>query len=168
MSFYRCYAQGRFRSRLIRFTLASGFALACVAGGLSVGSPQGLMPGRRPPAAYAQIATEEEIQSYASAIVGMEDARLATYAEISDIFTEAGLNASDYRFACPDAESLADIPNQVRSQVKAPLISYCNSARELVEDSGLTAERFNALTQSFQTDAALANRIRAAAAELQP
>lgn len=135
---------------------------------LGFGSPKNIIQGLRPQFAYAQVATEEEIQIYASAIVGMEDARLATYAEISDIFTEAGLNVSDYRFACPDAESLADIPSQVRSQVKAPLIGYCNSARALVENSGLTAERFNTITQALQTDEDLANQIRAAAAALQP
>lgn len=110
--------------------------------------------------AQAQTVTNEEITNYAEAVLTMDADRLAAYQQISDIMVSAQLEVADYALTCPNAQTLTDVPNSVRPRVKTILIEYCNSASAIVEESGLTVRRFNAITAAHRDDADLAQRIR--------
>ncbi len=112
------------------------------------------------PAAQAQTVTNEEVTNYAEAVLTMDADRQAAYAQISDIMVSAELDVSDYSLTCPNAQTLSDVPNSVRPRVKTILIEYCNSASTIVEESGLTVRRFNAITEAHRSDSELAQRIR--------
>lgn len=113
------------------------------------------------PAAQAQtVVTNEEVTNYAEAVLTMDADRQAAYAQISDIMVSAQLNVSDYALTCPNAQTLSDVPNSIRPRVKTILIEYCNSASTIVEESGLTVRRFNAITEAHRSDSELAQRIR--------
>jgi len=117
--------------------------------------------------AQAQTVTNEEITNYAEAVLTMDADRQAAYQEISDIMVSAQLEVSDYSLTCPNAQTLSDVPNAVRSRVKTILIGYCNSASSIVEESGLTVRRFNAITEAHRSDPELAQRIRDEILQLQ-
>ncbi|MEL6327511.1 MAG: DUF4168 domain-containing protein [Cyanobacteria bacterium J06626_23] len=125
-------------------------------GGTIVLGPQLLAP----PVAHAQTVTNEEITNYAEAVLAMDVGRQDAYAQISDIMTSAGLDVSQYTLTCPNAQTLSDVPRPVRPRVSAILVEYCNNARTIVEDSGLTVRRFNAITEAHRNDSDLAQRIR--------
>ena len=110
--------------------------------------------------AQAQTVTNEEITNYAEAVLTMDADRQAAYRQISDIMVSAQLEVADYALTCPNAQTLTDVPNSVRPRVKSILIEYCNSASTIVEESGLTVRRFNAITEAHRSDAELAQRIR--------
>ncbi|NEP16774.1 MAG: DUF4168 domain-containing protein [Leptolyngbya sp. SIO4C1] len=111
-------------------------------------------------AAYAQTVTNEEVRSYAEAVLSMENNRIEAYTQISDILTSAGFDVTEYRLSCPNAPSLTDVPRRVRSRVQPILVDYCNAAREIVETSGLTVDRFNDITTAHRNDSDLTERIQ--------
>lgn len=119
------------------------------------------------PAAYAQTFTNEEIKHYAESVLAMDDSRLQAYSEISDLLTSAGYDVTEYTLSCPSARSLSDVPRSVRRRVREILVGYCNAAQQIVEDNGLTVERFNAMTAAHQQDPELTERIQAEIAALQ-
>ncbi|MEO0458112.1 MAG: DUF4168 domain-containing protein [Cyanobacteria bacterium P01_A01_bin.114] len=110
--------------------------------------------------AYAQTVTNEEVRSYAEAVLEMDDNRLTAYTQVSDILTSQGLDVTDYNLSCPNAQTLTDVPRQVRSRIQSVLVDYCNAARAIVEESGLTVGRFNAITDAHREDEELAQRIK--------
>jgi hypothetical protein len=120
-----------------------------------------------PLAAQAQTVTNEEVRSYAESVVEMDTDRIETYNQISDFLTSQGLDVTDYDLSCPNAESLSDVPRNVRSRVRSLLVNYCNEARRIVETNGLTVQQFNAITAAHREDAELAQRIQSAIATIQ-
>jgi Domain of unknown function (DUF4168) len=113
-------------------------------------------------AAYAQTVTNEEVRSYAEAVLVMEEPRLQAYSEISDSITSASpdYDVTQYTLSCPNANTLKDVPRRVRAKARRTLIKYCNQARALVEEKGLTVNRFNAITAAHRQDAELLKRIQ--------
>lgn len=117
--------------------------------------------------AYAQTVTDEEVRNYAESVLQMDDSRLTAYTQISDILTSQGLDVTEYNFSCPNAQLLTDVPRRVRSQVQSVLIDYCNAARIIVEENGLTVRQFNNITSAHRNDEELAQRIQSEIASLQ-
>lgn len=115
---------------------------------------------------YAQTFTEEEIASYAAAVLQMEDARQQTYSEISDLLTSEQLDVTTFDLTCTAAEQL-DMPRSVRGQAKKMLITYCNDALALVETNGLTAEQFDRITAAHDQDETLFEQIQSEIRALQ-
>lgn len=134
--------------------------LTLFCGGVAVAVLIGFIALQSPVA--AQTVTNEEITNYAEAVLIMDADRQAAYQQISDIMVtaEPQLNVADYTLTCPNAQTLSDVPNTVRSKVRAILIDYCNNASTIVQDSGLTVRRFNAITEAHRSDAELSQRIR--------
>ncbi|MEO0541248.1 MAG: DUF4168 domain-containing protein [Cyanobacteria bacterium P01_A01_bin.105] len=131
----------------------------CLAGALAVTVVAG---GTRLPlsAVHAQTVTNEEITNYAEAVLTMDAGRQQAYAQISDIMVSEQLDVANYTLTCPNAQTLNDVPNRLRSRVRPILIGYCNGARTIVEESGLTVRRFNAITEAHRSDDELSQRIR--------
>ncbi|NEQ50042.1 MAG: DUF4168 domain-containing protein [Leptolyngbya sp. SIO3F4] len=114
---------------------------------------------------YAQTFTAEEISNYAAAVLAMERIRKNTYAEISDLMTSRQLDITRYHLNCLSADTL-DLPRAVRRPVRILLINFCNDAKKVVEENGLTTQRFNSLTVNHQEDEDLANQIQSEIARL--
>ncbi|MEA5464480.1 DUF4168 domain-containing protein [Leptothoe sp. PORK10 BA2] len=108
---------------------------------------------------YAQNFTAEEITNYAAAVLAIENIRGRAYAEISDLMTSKQLDVTRYDLRCLTAHSL-ELPRAVRSPVSYLLINYCNDAQKIVEDTGLTVQRFNSITVTHRQDEALKEQIQ--------
>ena len=108
---------------------------------------------------YAQTFTDEEIGNYAAAVLAMEDMRIQTHSEISDLMTSEQIDVTRYDLRCLSANSL-DLPRAVRSAVSYLLINYCNDAQQIVEETGLTVQLFNSITVNHQEDEALKEQIQ--------
>ncbi len=109
---------------------------------------------------YAQTFTAEEISSYAAAVLAMEDMRRQTYSEISDLMTSEGLDATRYDLRCLSIDALGKLPRSVRSDVRRELITFCNEAKQLVLDSGLTVQLFKSMTATHLQDEELTEQIQ--------
>ncbi len=109
---------------------------------------------------YAQSFTEEEISTYAAVVLAMEEIRRQAYADISDLLIIANEDVTRHDLRCVNANSLEQMPRTVRSQVRRLLINYCNDAKNLVEETGLTAQLFNAITAAHREDEALTEQIQ--------
>lgn len=113
---------------------------------------------------YAQNFTDEEVSNYAIATLAMENMRQRTYEDISDIMTSRGLDVTRYDLRCLSASAL-DLPRVVRRPVRILLINYCNDAKEIVEETGLTVQLFNSITVTHRQDEELAEQIQSEIAE---
>ncbi|MBX2862325.1 MAG: DUF4168 domain-containing protein [Leptolyngbyaceae cyanobacterium MAG.088] len=115
---------------------------------------------------YAQIFTEEEVSNYAAAVLAIEQIRPQAYAEISDLMTIANADVTRYDLRCVSTNDLTELPRTVRSQVRRLLVNYCNDAKQLVKDAGLTDDQFNAMTREHREDEALTEQIQLEIARL--
>lgn len=109
---------------------------------------------------YALTFTAEEISSYAAAVLAMEDMRRETYSEISDLMTSEGLDATRYDLRCLSINALGELPRSVRSNVQREMITFCNEAKQIVLDSGLTIQLFNSMTATHLQDEELTEQIQ--------
>ena len=108
----------------------------------------------------AQNVTDDEIQKYASAVLEMEPSRQSAYNEIKKIVTPQ----SPPNIACNAGETFSGLPGNARQIA----VNYCNRSREIVQNSGLSIERFNEITSQIQGgDTALERRIQSAMRQLQ-
>lgn len=115
---------------------------------------------------YAQNFTDEEIVNYATAVLAMEPSRRQAYAEIADLMSSAGLDVLRYDLRCLSLDAL-ELPRAVRRPVSYLLINYCNDAKEIVEETGLTVQTFNSITVNHQEDETLAEQIQSELSSLQ-
>lgn len=115
---------------------------------------------------YAQNFTDEEIVNYATAVLAMESSRKQAYAEIADLMSSAGLDVLRYDLRCLSLDAL-ELPRAVRRPVRYLLINYCNDAKEIVEETGLTVQTFNSITVNHQEDETLAEQIQSELSSLQ-
>ena len=123
-------------------------------------------------AAQAQVRTEE-ITSYARSVLQIDGPRNQAYTEIQNILIEADLgdNRTEVNLSCDStrniARNLTSLPRKVRPNVRSIIVNFCNQAREIVLDNGLTVSRFNHITGAHREDPALADRIRLQMLDLQ-
>lgn len=110
--------------------------------------------------ASAQAVTADEIQKYARAVLAMEPARQTAYNEIK---AALGGSANTPAIRCDEADSLNQLPRNVRPIA----VKYCETSKKIVESQGIDIKRFNAITLSVRTDAALEKRIQAELLQLQ-
>lgn len=125
-------------------------------------------------AAHAQVrnegitsdASNDEISRYALSVLQIDGPRNEAYTEIKNILIEADLSGdrSDVALSCGSnrniSRNLARLPRNVRPDVRLIIVNFCNEAREIVENNGLTVRRFNHITGAHREDPRLADRIR--------
>ncbi|MDV3350792.1 DUF4168 domain-containing protein [Leptothoe sp. ISB3NOV94-8A] len=109
---------------------------------------------------YAQPFTNELISNYAAAVLAIEDIRPQAYADISDFMTIANADVTQHDLRCVSTNDLTEVPRTVRSQVRRSLINFCNDAKQLVEEAGLTDDQFNAITGEHRENEALKEQIQ--------
>ncbi|MEM6254650.1 MAG: DUF4168 domain-containing protein [Cyanobacteria bacterium P01_D01_bin.156] len=115
---------------------------------------------------HAQNFTEQEISNYATAVLAIEEVRITAYEEIADLMTIANEDVTRHDLRCINVDGLKTLPRAVRSQVRRLLVDYCNDAKEIVEDTGLTPEMFNVITQNHRENEELAQQIQLELAKL--
>ncbi|MGK7926817.1 MAG: DUF4168 domain-containing protein [Spirulina sp.] len=151
-------------SRNLGRPLARSLAIA----GLAIaGVGLGVVPNLTRPAphlfatvARAQNVTDEEIQSYASAVLNMEPIRQEAYNDIKKLVTPD----DPPNIICNAGATFSGLPGNARQIA----VNYCNTSRQIVQDSGLSIERFNQITSQIQGgDVDLERRIQSAMRQLQ-
>ena len=110
--------------------------------------------------------TDENVTAYASTVATIEPLREAAYAAASDALVSAGSDVSliDNPLRCFNSE-VSDMPGTdetVQLELLSILVNYCNEAKDIAEDNGLTPQMFNTMTEAHRADSDLAGRIRAA------
>lgn len=143
-----------------------------VAAALTVGSLAGGASSFVPPAlaqtdAFSADFSEAEIYSYAASVLAMDGPRTAALSEIQSLLVGVDQDIAQLNISCTTTEPLNDLPRSVQRPVRTLVIDYCNLAQGIVENSGLSVERFNAITVAHNQDAALAEQIRTALIKLQ-
>lgn len=160
------YPHFRLVKLLIRSTLVGTIAGLSALSGISLDLARPI-PTPHWQQAYAQAITNQEITSYAQAVLQMDVVRRAAYAKIQDLMVGVGLDIKDFDITCPDTSAISGLPRSIRGQVSEIMTDYCNESSEIVTRNGLTVSRFNAITAAHRQDPALAERIQAELLRLQ-
>jgi hypothetical protein len=109
--------------------------------------------------AFAQDFSADDIEKFVKANLAIEAKRLQT---LRDISTQMQGRATP--IACHDAASLNALPVAPRDVA----VNYCNEAKKIVANQGLTTERFNQILVQMRQDETVRKRIEAAACRIQP
>jgi len=98
------------------------------------------------PKAYAQNLTvnNNEVVSYAQAVLAMEPSRQQAFDEIKKLIG----NGEIPQIVCNDPKSISSLPRKARDIA----VNYCTRSQKIVEENGLTIERFNKITLEIQND----------------
>ena len=108
--------------------------------------------------AQAQEISNQEITSYARAVLAIEPRRVEAYNEIKGM---AG--GSVPRVVCNETKEI----NRLSGGVRGIAVNYCQQAKKVIETNGLTVNRFNQLTLLQQANPAIKQRIQAELLRLQ-
>ncbi|WP_008319299.1 DUF4168 domain-containing protein [Leptolyngbya sp. PCC 6406] len=167
-STFRLYLTPRLRSWTR--TLATVGLMAGIMGWGSEIAPQ--IGGQQLPELGITIAqaqttvTNQEVTQYAQAVLQMDGYRNEAYTEIKNLLLEVNVELSAVTLGCSES-NLPGVTRRVRRQVENIMITYCNRARDIVDQNGLTAQRFNEITAAHRENEALAERIRQELSRLQ-
>lgn len=103
--------------------------------------------------AYAQNPpiNNNEITSYAQAVLAMEPSRQQAFEEIKKLIGSKEIP----KIVCNDPNSMNSLPRKARDIA----VNYCNRSQKIVEDNGLTIERFNGITVEIQNNNNLKRRV---------
>ncbi|TRT81668.1 MAG: DUF4168 domain-containing protein, partial [Microcystis aeruginosa Ma_AC_P_19900807_S299] len=96
--------------------------------------------------AYTQDFTADQIKRYAKAVLSIETERKKAYQAISQI-----LGKSPPVITCNHLESFNNLP----ADAQRIAVDYCNKSKKIVQDNGLTAAEFNAITNRIRSDDSL-------------
>ncbi|MFH7025955.1 MAG: DUF4168 domain-containing protein [Heteroscytonema crispum UTEX LB 1556] len=92
-----------------------------------------------------------EIINYAQAVLGMEPARRQAFDEIKKIVGSREVP----KIACSEPNSLNGLPGKARDIA----VNYCQHSQQIVEQNGLSIDRFNSITVEVQNNDQLQQRI---------
>lgn len=106
----------------------------------------------------AQTITNEEIDNYAKAVLNIEPLRQQAFNDIEKIMGTNSIN----NITCDQPQSLNSLNRDARSIAQ----NYCQSSQKIVENTGLTAKKFNEITQIAQSNQDLQRRIQNAMIQL--
>lgn len=109
--------------------------------------------------AQAQEISREEITSYARAVLAMEPRREKAYREIKGMAPGGAVP----RVLCNEAQGI----NRLSGNIRGVAVNYCDQAKKIIENNGLTVSRFNQLTLLQQANPAVKAQIQAELVRLQ-
>lgn len=135
----------------MRWLLVSVMATAGLLSGVAPGWQAGQL--ELSSAAMAQskkTVTAEHVANFVRAAMAMEPKRKQAVEEIQSVMGEVPAIRCDNR----------DSFNELDPAVRSVAINYCNESKRIVESSGLSVERFNAILMSQKSDQALRDRIQ--------
>ena len=121
-------------------------------------------------AATAQTASEEDdvtdtnidlndVDDYAQAVLGIEEIRLSTLNSIQSILDSDTVPS----IACHQEDTVNSLPTEAQDLV----VTFCQASIGLVEQTGLSIEEFNQITNDQRTNKALQTAIQDALVRLQ-
>jgi hypothetical protein len=91
-----------------------------------------------------QSVNPNELRSYAKAMLTMEPQRQQAFDEIKKIIG----NGEVPKIVCNDNNSFSSLPNKAKDIA----VNYCKRYQKVVEDNGLTINRFNLITTQVQNN----------------
>lgn len=106
-----------------------------------------------------QPVNRNEIISYAQAVLGMEPARQQAFDEIKKIMGEQEIP----KIICNDPKSISSLPKKAQDIA----VNYCQRSQKIVQENGLSVERFNRITIDIQNDDNLKRQISNTLLDLQ-
>jgi len=109
--------------------------------------------------AQGQQLTQQQLESYAQAILEIEPLRQRTFQEIQRVLDSQQVPS----IACNRPKSYEDLPSSARSAI----VNYCNRSKEIVEEQGLTVSEFNRITAEVKSDSEIKEQVQEAMLELQ-
>jgi hypothetical protein len=92
-----------------------------------------------------------EVTNYAKAVLGMEPVRQQAFEEIKKIIGSKDIP----QVICNDTTSVNALPDIAKDIA----VNYCTNSQKIVEDSGLTVERFNKITSEIQNNNTLKRQL---------
>ncbi len=111
---------------------------------------------RQDPSLTSEI-TETDITNYAKTVLTIESQRQIAYQKIEDIIGD------------PPPEIACDRPHtfrQLPTEAQKIAVDFCNRSKNIAKESGLTASKFNVMTQKAQGDETLKQQIQNAMIEV--
>ena len=97
------------------------------------------------------VVDNTELISYSRSLLRMEPARQQAFEEIKKIIG----NGEVPKIVCNDSNSLNGLPDKAKDVA----IKYCNRSQKIVEENGLTIDRFNKITVEVQNNSDLKKQI---------
>jgi hypothetical protein len=94
----------------------------------------------------------EEIESYARAVIAIENKRREAYEEIQEMTN----NQTVPDVTCTETKSIAALSKNLQEIA----VNYCELSKKFIENEGLTMDKFNAITASAQSDLKLQELIK--------
>ncbi|MEA5580718.1 DUF4168 domain-containing protein [Nodularia harveyana UHCC-0300] len=85
-----------------------------------------------------------DITSYAQAVLAMETPRQQAFDQIKKIIGGGEIP----KIICHDSNSINGLPRRVQNIA----VNYCEDSKKIVEQNGLTIDRFNKITVDLQND----------------
>ncbi|WP_414548458.1 DUF4168 domain-containing protein [Anabaena sp. CCY 0017] len=86
----------------------------------------------------------DDITNYAQAVLAMETPRQQAFDEIKKLIGGGEIP----KIICNDPKSMNSLPRQAQDIA----VTYCNRSQKIVEDSGLSIDRFNKITLELQSN----------------
>lgn len=104
--------------------------------------------------AYAQNPpiSGQEIVNYAKSVLAMEKPRQEAFGRIKDII---GNSSNVPKIVCNDPNSFNALPGRAKNIA----IDYCNRSQTIVEENGLSIDRFNEMTVQIQKNETLQQQL---------
>ncbi len=95
--------------------------------------------------------SNDEFNSYARAMLSMEPDRQRAFRKIKEILGDRDVP----QIVCNDPNSINSLPSEAHNIA----VKYCSRYQQVVEDSGLSIDRFNKITVELQNSTDLKNQI---------
>jgi len=95
--------------------------------------------------------SNSEVINYAQAVLAMEPSRQQAFGEIKKLIGGGEIP----QIVCNDPKSINNLPQKARDIA----INYCNRSQKIVEENGLSIDRFNKITVEIQNDNNLKRQI---------
>jgi hypothetical protein len=111
--------------------------------------------------------SSEDITSYAASVLEMDPYRTQAYNQIKNLLSGIDHDMSAVDMSCAGTANLNQLPRNIRSDVRAIVVDYCERANDIVEQNGLSVTQFNTITARYPQDPGLAEQIRTALIQIQ-
>ncbi|BAY24827.1 hypothetical protein NIES2100_46240 [Calothrix sp. NIES-2100] len=102
---------------------------------------------------------KDEVTKYAQSVLAMEPARQQAFDEIKKIMGGREIP----NIVCNDPKIINSLPPKVKTIAE----KYCKHSQKIVQENGLTIERFNQITVDYQNDNNVKQQISNALIRLQ-
>ncbi|WP_414545534.1 DUF4168 domain-containing protein [Nostoc sp. CCY0012] len=129
------FCQNRLSHLLSQSLFFGMIATASVVGSLTFSSKAG---------AQTASVNNADIDSYAQAVLAMETPRQQAFEEIKRLVGSGDMP----RIVCNDPNSMSALPRKAQTIA----VNYCNRSQQIVEENGLSIDRFNNITVELQNN----------------